>query len=190
MKWKYGFKLLSRICLILFYIIALLSIFTTTEHITRIWFSGSSFEKSFGIYEPIFTYFDLSFNKQPELFNNTSFLILSFVSTTAFCSLLLLFLWFLQKLLMNIYKENLFLYENVSLISKLGYTILFLGTLSTYTEEQLALKVLDLLKITNAQISLSTGAYLDTIIGGVVLLLIASALKFAVSAVEENKQTI
>ena len=190
MKWKFGFNLLSKICLILFYIIGLLFVFTTLEHVSLIWFADSALAKSFRPYEPIFSYIQLSFQNQPDLYDEKSFLILSFISISTSVLFMMLFLWFMRKLLKNIYLKSLFLQQNVAIIWKLGVITIVLGTVSTYIDEQITSRTLELLKITNATIQYSTLNYIDTIIGGIVLILIASALKYAVNAVEENEQTI
>ena len=190
MKWKYGFNLLANVCFILFFLVALTAIFVLTEHILRIWFPNSGLTNSFGNFEPLFGNFTFEFDVQPSLYSEQSFLILSFISSISLMVLCLLFLWFMRKLLKNIYKDNLFMYENVSIIYKLGVTILVFGTATNYTDQLLSSRALQTLNITNANIEFSNLAYLDTFISGILLLLIASALKHAVSAVEENKHTI
>ena len=190
MKWKFGFNFLSKICLILFYLIALLFVFTALEHISLIWFADSALAKFFLPYEPIFSYIQLRFQNQPALYDEKSFLILSFISMITNLLFLMLFLWLMRKLLRNIYLKSLFLHQNVSIIWKLGIITIILGTSSTYIDEQITSRTLELLKISNATIEYSTLNYIDTIIGGIVLILIASALKYAVNAVEENEQTI
>ena len=190
MKWKYGFNLLANVCFILFFLIALTTIFELIEHIPRIWFPDSDLTKSLGEFDPIFGNFVIEFDAQPSLYSEQSFLILSFVFTTSLMVLCLLFLWFMRKLLKNIYKDSLFMYENVSIIYKLGVTILVFGTATNYTDQLLSSRMLQTLTITNANVQFSNYAYLDAFIGGVVLLLIGAALKHAVSAVEENKHTI
>lgn len=102
----------------------------------------------------------------------------------------LLFLWWMCKLLDNIYEDSLFSYENVSIVFKLGLTLIVAGTAYTYTDGLLLSKALAALTVSNAQISLSDLSYVDTLIGGIVLLLISWALKIAVRAVEENNKTI
>jgi hypothetical protein len=190
MKWKYGFNLLSKICMILFYLIALLFVITTLEHVSLIWFADSALAKSFRPYEPIFSYVQLTFQNQPDLYDEKSYLILSYLSMSTNILFLMLFIWYMQKLLKNIYSESLFLYQNVSIIWKLGMITIVLGTASTYIDEQITSRTLGLLKISNATIEYSTLNYIDTLVGGIVLILIASALKYAVNAVEENQQTI
>ncbi|PFG12427.1 DUF2975 domain-containing protein [Bacillus sp. es.036] len=190
MKWKFGFNLLSKICMILFYIIALLLVITTLEHVSLIWFADSALAKAFRPYEPIFSYVQLTFQNQPDLYDEKSFLTLSFISMITNLLFLMLFLWLMRKLLKNIYLKSLFLYQNVSIIWRLGIITIILGTASTYIDEQITSRTLDLLKISNATIDYSTLNYIDTLIGGIILILIASALKYAVNAVEENEQTI
>lgn len=190
MNWKVWFNILSKVCLVLFYVIALVFVITTLEHVSLIWFSDSGLADSFRPYEPIFNYIQLTFHNQPQLYNERSFLILSFISLSTSLLFMMLFLWFMQKLLKNIYVKSLFLYENVSIIWKLGIITIVLGTVSTYIDEQITSQTLKLLNISNATIEYSTLNYIDTIISGIVLILIAAALKYAVNAVEENEQTI
>lgn len=119
-----------------------------------------------------------------------SFMVLSLISITTMILTALLFLRLMYKLLKNIYKDSLFMYENVSIIFKLGLTYLILGTAFTYTDGLLLSKALSALDITNAEIQSSNLSYIDSITWGIVLIILASALKTAVHAVEENKKTI
>ncbi|MMZ64570.1 hypothetical protein D1872_269100 [compost metagenome] len=80
--------------------------------------------------------------------------------------------------------------ENVPVFYRLGISIIVLGTLFNYTEGVMLSQAIGELKITNASISLTDISYVDSLISGFILIIIASALKIAVRAVEENKNTI
>ncbi|KZE74423.1 hypothetical protein AV654_29485 [Paenibacillus elgii] len=190
MKSKIVFKIGAILCLICFYFVVLIGIFALGEHSLRLWSPDSELARSFGDFQPLFSYIDLNFYQQPELYTDPSFVQLSFISTTCMLLFMLLFLWFMRKLLNNIYEDSLFSYENVSIVFKLGLTIIVTGSAYTYTDGLLLSKALAALTVSNAQISLSNLSYVDTITGGIVLLLISWALKIAVHAVEENSQTI
>src|SRR5699024_270003 len=184
------FKLLSLLCLIVFYFTILIGIFAILLHLSFIWDADSALSKSFGKFEPIFSYLELHFYQEPNLYMEKSFMVLSLISITTMILTALLFLRLMYKLLKNIYKDSLFMYENVSIIFKLGLTYLILGTAFTYTDGLLLSKALSALDITNAEIQSSNLSYIDSITWGIVLIILASALKTAVHAVEENKKTI
>lgn len=82
------------------------------------------------------------------------------------------------------------MYENSSILLRLGITFLVLGSAFTYTDGLKLSKAITALDISNASIKFSNSAYVDFIIVGIVLLIISSAMKIAVNAVEENKKTI
>lgn len=190
MKSKIVFKIGSILCLICFYLVILLGIFALGEHSLRLWNPDSDLTRSFGDFQPLFGYIDLHFYQQPGLYTDPSFIQLSFISTACMLLFVLLFLWWMCKLLDNIYEDSLFSYENVSIVFKLGLTLIVAGTAYTYTDGLLLSKALAALTVSDAQISLSDLSYVDTLIGGIVLLLISWALKIAVHAVEENNKTI
>ncbi|MCM3783467.1 DUF2975 domain-containing protein [Neobacillus mesonae] len=190
MKLKKIFKWGSRICMILFYFVLLLGIFNIFDHMSYIWFPDSAFAQSFGGFTPIFSYADLYFNEEPALYSDTSFILLSLLSATTMTVVSLLSLWYMSKFLRNIYADSLFMNQNVTILYKLGIVIIVLGTVFTYTDGLLLSKTLDELIITNAQLVLTDYSYLDSILSGIFLIIIASALKIAVQAVEENKNTI
>lgn len=190
MKATIVFKIGSILCLICFYFVVLIGIFTLGEHCLRLWNPDSDLTRSFGDFRPLFNYVDLNFYRQPELYTERSFIRLSLISTACMLLFALLFLWFMRKLLSNIYEDSLFSYENVSIVFKLGLTVIVAGSAYTYTDGLLLSKALAALTISNAQIALSDLSYVDTMIGGTVLLLISWALKIAVHAVEENNKTI
>ncbi len=65
-----------------------------------------------------------------------------------------------------------------------------LGSAFKYTDGLILSKALTAVDVSNATIQYSNISYIDAFIGGVFLLIIASAMKIAVEAVEENKKTI
>lgn len=190
MKSKIIFKIGSLISLIGFYLMMLLMIFMLMEGLSRLFIPASGFADSFGPLEPVFAYFTIDFRQQPAIYEEGQFLILYFVNELTTGLTALLFFWFMYKLLKNIHTYSLFMYENVSVLFKLGLSIGILGTASTYTSNLILSKVLSALSITNAHVSFSNLSYIDMIAGGIVLIIIALALRTAVNAVEENRKTI
>lgn len=190
MNSKNIFKILSKLSLILFYLVTLAGVVTLVMESFTISNPNSKIAKSYGGFEPIYSYINLNFLKQPDLYMEKSFMLLSLVSNATAFLLVIMFLWFMQKLLKNIYEDSLFMYENASIILKLGITIMIVGTISEYTNGLLTSKALTYLQISNAQINFINIAYFDLFITGTVLIIIAVALKRAVHAVEENKKTI
>lgn len=190
MKSKKIFKILSTLSLVLFYLFTIFGILILVMESFYIWKPDSNFIKSWGEFEPIFTYINLNFYQQPEIYSDKSFRALSLVTTATAFLLVNLFLWFMHKLLKNIYADGLFMYENASIIFKLGITTIFVGAVSTYTDGLLSAKALAALDVSNADITFSNLYYMDWILNGIILLIIAAALKTAVHAVEENKKTI
>ena len=190
MNLKIVYKMGSRLCLILFYLFILLALFAVAEHYFFIWQPESSLTQSFGEFKPIFGLVNVDFFQQPELYTDKSFLLLSLACNTAALLFGLLFLWYMHKFLKNMYIDGLFMYENVSILYKLGLTILVVGTAYIYIDGVLLSKAITALEITNAQLSMSNFSFVDSIIGGILIIIIASALKTAVHAVEENKNTI
>ncbi|MBY7144950.1 DUF2975 domain-containing protein [Virgibacillus sp. NKC19-3] len=190
MKSNIIFKITSILCLVLFYLVLLTGVVTIIEYASRIWMPGSGLARSFGTYEPIFGYMDLHFYQQPDLYADKSFIFLDFISYAGLFLFALLFLWFMYKLLKNIYGNSIFMYENVSILFKLGITFLVLGAATTFMDGLLLSKAITALDISNASIAFSNIAYVDFIIVGIVLLIISSAMKMAVNAVEENEKTI
>lgn len=187
---KFIFKIGSIICQIGFYLIILLSIFVLLDGISRLWAPESALAKSFGGLDPIFSYLDIHFDQEPALYDNTSFITLYVVNMLLTVFTVLLFFRYMHKLLKNIHHDSLFMHANVAIFFKLGVVVGLLGTVAAYTENRMALWVLTDLDITNAHISYSNISYLDTLVSGIFLILIALALRTAVRAVEENKQTI
>lgn len=187
MKSKKIFKILSILSLVLFYLIILLGIITVTMGALQVWKPGCCSLEEFN---PVFSYIDIYFYQQPDLYDDPSFRLLTLISGVNTFLLIGLVLWFMYKLLKNIYKDSLFMYENASIIFKLGISIIIVGSVFTYTDGLLLSKTLAILDITNAEIKFSNLSYMDTIFNGIVLIIIAAALKTAVHAVEENKKTI
>ncbi|WP_164214339.1 DUF2975 domain-containing protein [Virgibacillus sp. YIM 98842] len=184
------FKISSILCFILFFIVLLTGLFTIAAGFSYIWWPDSSFTKSLGEFEPIYAYMTFAFYGQPDLYTDSSFMVLSLFSDITLFLFVLLFLWLLYKLLKNIYKDSLFMYENVSILFWMGITFAVLGSATTYTDGLLLSKAIRELEISNASIAFSNIAYIDFIFGGIVMIIIAYALKKAVLAVEENKKTI
>ncbi|WP_211747793.1 DUF2975 domain-containing protein [Paenibacillus sp. Marseille-Q4541] len=190
LKSKKLFKAGSILCMILFYLTALVGIFIVGEHVAHLWFQDSSFTTFLGPFEPIFSYADLYFYEEPELYSSTSFLALSFASGILSIGTALLFLWYLSKFLKNLNKDGLFMKENVPILYKLGMVNLILGTAFVYLDGYLLKQALQELEIVNADMVFTDFSYWDSLISGFILILFASALKSAVHAVEENKNTI
>lgn len=80
--------------------------------------------------------------------------------------------------------------ENISILMKMGFTVLIVGTLSSYLDGLLLSKALAHVQIKNAQMTYSNVAYIDVLTAGFVLIIFSLALKRAVYAVVENKHTI
>src|SRR5690625_1785708 len=190
MRFNYLFKLLSILSLILFYIILLTGIITILADASYAWWPDSSFAKSFGEFAPLYAYMTLDFYQQPEIYADQSFRFLSLFSDAALFLFVLLMLWLLYKFLKYIYKDSLFMYENVSILFWMGITFAVLGSATTYIDGLLVSKAITDLEISNASIAFSNIAYADFIFAGIVMVIFASALKKAVHAVEENKKTI
>lgn len=190
MKLKIIFKIGSILSLIGFYLMILLGIFVLLEGISRLWMPGSALAESFGPLDPIFSYIEIDFNQSPALYSDTEFITLYLVNMLFVVLTGLLFSWYMFKLLKNIYHDSLFMYANVSIFFKLGMTVGLIGTVPIFAENRMLSAVLPKLDITNATISNVYPSYIETIFGGIVLILIAAALKIAVHAVEENKKTI
>lgn len=181
------FNSLSIICLILFCLTALLGILVFIMDLLYILKPGCC---GLGTFEPLFSYIDIYYYQQPRLYEDQFFRFLTLISDMSLFLLATLILWFLKGLLKNIHTDSLFMYENVSILYNLGITTIVLGSIFTYSEEFLLTKALAALDITNAEITFSALSYIDMIISGIILIIIASALKRAVYAVEENKKTI
>lgn len=190
MKSKRIFKIASIICLICFYLSILLGIFVLMEGGTHLWIPNSGLAESFDPFKPIFSEVDIDFFQAPPIYDDTWFLALNLVLGVVTVITALLFFWLMYKLLKNIHADSLFMYANVSILIKLGLTVGILGAAFTYLERYILKQVLEEMHIDNAQISLSSLSYIDSILSGIVLIIIAFALKTAVHAVEENKKTI
>ncbi|MGV2883703.1 DUF2975 domain-containing protein [Paenibacillus taichungensis] len=190
MKSNWMFNLGSKLALILFYVIFIVTFFMVLEHVAHLWFPNSGLTRSLGPFQPIFGYSEIIFNQNPELYSDSSFIALSFVSSMSMMVLVHMFLWYMHRLLRNVANNSLFMYKNVAILSRLGLFIIVMGFLFSYTGELLFTQAVAELDITNGQLMVSSLSYIDFILGGLVLLIIASALKNAVHAVEENKNTI
>lgn len=187
MKSKKVFKILSKSSLVLFYFCILSGIITLLFESLYVWNPGCC---SLPNFEPVFSYIDISFYQQPELYHDKSFRLLYLATNFTLFLLVTLFFWYMYKLLKNISKNSLFMYENVSILFKLGVTIIVVGSATTYLEGVLLSKALSALYVSNAEVVFSNLSYMDWIFNGIVLIIIAAALKTAVHAVEENKKTI
>lgn len=188
MKSKKIFKILSILSLILFYFITFTGVITLIMESLYVWNPSCC---SLPTFEPIFSnYIEINFYQQPELYSDQSYRLLYLISTLSLFLVIFLTLWYMHKLLKNISIDSLFMYENVPILFKLGVTITVLGSASTYIEGVLLSKTLSALEITNAEVMFSNLSYMDWILNGIILIIIAAALKTAVHAVEENKKTI
>jgi|GEM_PF-4952328 len=190
MKSKMIFKLGSVLSLVVFYITLLICVLEALEHISHLWFADSGWTGILGTFEPIFSYVDIHFKQHPDLYQSKSYIALSFVNSISAMLLTTMFAWYMHRLLRNIYRDSLFMNENVPVFYRLGISIIVLGTLFNYTEGVMLSQAIGELQITNASISLTDISYMDSLISGFILMIIASALKIAVRAVEENKNTI
>ncbi len=190
MNSKLLFKVAYLICRVLFILIIPIALYGILYHIAYIFFPNSSFAASFGNFEPIYSYLTIEFERQPDIFMQADLRILSFISEVSLFILVLGILRMIDKLFQNVYKNSLFMKENVNLFYRIGILILSLGTIFFYIDGLIFDKTIEGLNITNASIEFSNLSYIDTIISGIAFLLIGAALKVAVKAVEENKYTI
>ncbi|MFC0186769.1 DUF2975 domain-containing protein [Fictibacillus aquaticus] len=184
------FKVLSKISIILFYVLSAFGMLIIVLDSFRVFAPDSAITKSLGEVEPIFSYLNLNFHEQPAVYSQKSFLMLSLVSTITTFAVVVLFLWFMHKLLKNIHTDSLFMIENVSILMKMGLTIMIIGAASSLIEGILINRSLSDVQIANATISYSNIQFADYVINGIVLIIFSLALKKAVIAVEENKHTI
>ncbi|WP_458462003.1 DUF2975 domain-containing protein [Paenibacillus sp.] len=190
MKSNWMFSVGSKICQILFYVLFIVTFFIIMDHVAHLWFPDSGFTQSLGPFQPIFSYGYITFDQDPALYTEPGFIALSFLSNMSMMVLAHMFLWYMHRLLRNVGNNSLFMYENVAILSRLGLFIIVMGSLFSYSDDLLFSKALSNLDITNGQLMVSSLSYIDFVLGGLVLLIIASALKKAVHAVEENKNTI
>ncbi|SFB04540.1 Protein of unknown function [Lentibacillus halodurans] len=190
MTSNFIFRISSMLSLILFYLVLLIGLFTLIANGSYIWWPHSAFTNSLGEFEPLYGYMTLNFSQQPDLYTDKSFMVLSFISNLILFLFMLSFLWLLYRFLKNIYTDGLFMYENVSILFRMGIAFAVLGSAATYMDGLLLSKAMTALEISNASIGFSNIAYADFIIAGIVIMLIASALKTAANAVEENEKTI
>ncbi|WP_163580698.1 hypothetical protein [Gracilibacillus saliphilus] len=190
MNTKILFKVTYLICRTLFILIIPIGLYSFLYHMAFLFFPNSSFAESFGEFEPTISLLTIEFETQPDIFINTDLKILSFICEISLFILVLGILRIVDKLFKNIYKESLFIMENVKLFYMIGIFILSFGTIFFYTEGLIFDKTIEALHITNASIGFSNLSYIDTIFTGIACLLIGVALKVAVKAVEENKYTI
>ncbi|WJE16929.1 DUF2975 domain-containing protein [Halobacillus sp. ACCC02827] len=184
------YKIGSIAALVLFYLVCLLSIFMLASNIGYIWYPNSAFTASLGAFDPLYTYFELHFDTTPVVYTEPSFRWLSFASEATMTVFALLFLWFLHQLLKNIHHAGLFTESNVTVLFRFGLTVSILGTAFGYMDSRLSSAAITALDVRNGSIEFTSLYHLDMLFGGIVLLIIASALKTAVRAVEENKKTI
>lgn len=187
MKSKKIFKWGSKACLILFYIILLAGVFIVMDHVGHLWFPGSEFVQFFGGFEPVFSYTDLNFDQAPALYSDPSYIAISLLSSATMLVSFLFFLWYIHKLLGNIHAHSLFMVENVAILYKLGFTTIIFETIYTFTEGLLLSRAVNELVITNGRIVLTDLSYIESIESGLIIMIIASALKVAVRALEEKK---
>lgn len=183
------FKFLSLLSLIFFYAFLASGLFVISSEAIATAKPESAFAKSWG-FDPVYTDFNIYFHHFPDLYNDPTFRLLDLVTEGTTFLLIVLVLWYLHKLFKNIYKDNLFVYKNVSVIFRLGFAILVFGTVSSFTNGLLESRVISELQIKNAEVVLSNLSYLDYLLTGFVLMIVSIALKKAVQAVEENKDTI
>jgi len=109
------------------------------------------------------------------------------ITTVTFAIILI---WLIYKLLRNLTIDKFFTMKNVAIIRNLGINAIILGSISNFTEGLLLSKIFRILDITNANITFSNMSYLDTILNGVLFILISYGMKIATRAIEENEQTI
>ncbi|TDQ40794.1 DUF2975 family protein [Aureibacillus halotolerans] len=190
MKSKRIFKLGSTMFLIFFYVVLLFSLLSMLEKVSYLWWPESGLAAFFGPFDPIYSMFTIQFNEHPTLYQDSGF-----ISLALLCDVMMgvfggLFCWYMHRLLKNIFLDSLFTYKNVGVLFKLGIVSIVPGSAFVLLDNLLAQKALALLTITNATMTFTDVTYLESISSGVVLLFISLALKQAVHAVEENKQTI
>lgn len=190
MRLKSLFRMGSILCLVLFYSILVIETFAVLSHICYLWFPQSEFTKSLGSFDPFFSDINLHFNQEPNLYTHKSFIILSLISSSSLLLLGASIAWYMHKLLRNVYRDSFFVRENVSIFFKLGLFTMILGTLSCYTESLMLTQTIQELEITNAHMNITDFSYIDSMVSGLILIIISAALKTAVHAVEENKHTI
>lgn len=177
------------LCIILFCITAVFGgIFTIIDHVIHLWFPDHPMTVFLGPFEPIFAYANIYFYEQPELYSSSSFLTLSFLGSISSIGIVLFFLWYIGRLIKNINEEGLFNKINVSIFYKLGTATLILGTISDYLDSYLFNQAIQELEIVNADFVLTDFSYLDSLISGGVLFLIAYVLNKAILAIEGKEQ--
>ncbi|MBH0170216.1 MAG: DUF2975 domain-containing protein [Bacillota bacterium] len=190
MKWKIFYKYGAKLCSVLFYVIGLIGIFTLVYHLSYLMSPTGELAKSFGAFDPVYSNLTLVFDQQPLLYKDEEFIVLSLVTSIIMFVFALIFLRLMRKLLQNLHQESLFMMENVKILFKMGITILVLGSAFTFMDELLMTKALKEIHVTNASVTYTGLAYVDTFFTGIFVMILASALKVAVEAVEENKHTI
>ncbi|MFC4403029.1 DUF2975 domain-containing protein [Gracilibacillus xinjiangensis] len=190
MKLKALFKFAYIFCSIGFYLALLITLFSILYHSAFLWYPNSDFTQTFGSFEPFYSYLLIYFKEVPAVYQEKNIIILSFISSTLFSMWILVGLRILHKLFKNIYKESLFIEQNVKLLYILGGVDLVIGSLFIYFDGLLFEKALNALDITNAMVEFTNIDYVETIVSGVIFMMIGAALKVAVRAIEENKYTI
>lgn len=182
-------KILSLLSLIFFYVLSVLGLLITGAESVTVVKPESTFAKSWG-FEPIYIDMNIHFDHSPDLYNDQAFRVLDVLSVGTTFLFVVLILWYVHKLFRNIYKDNVFMYENVSVIFRLGLVFLVVGTLYAFTNGLLESKAVQQLRITNAEVEIFNMSYVDFLLTGVVLVIASTSMKKAVHAVEENKDTI
>ncbi|SER68305.1 Protein of unknown function [Gracilibacillus ureilyticus] len=190
MKLKALFKFAYIFCSIGFYLALIISFFSFAYHIAYLWFPESNFAKSVGPFEPMYSYLIIYFEEIPAIYLDKNVIMLSFIATITLFLYILVVLRILHKLFKNIYRQSLFIEQNVKLLYMLGAIDLVLGSVFIYFDGLIFEKVLTALEITNATVEFTNIDYIETIISGVIFIMIGAALKVAVRAIEENKYTI
>ena len=190
MKWEMFYKYGAKLCSVLFYVIGCLSIFNLVYHLSYLMSPTGDLAKSFGTFEPVYSNLTLVFDTQPLLYKDEEFIILSLAASIIMFVFILIFLRLMRNLLQHLHQESLFMMENVKILFKMGITILVLGSAFTFMDELLMTKALKEIDVTNAAVTYTGLAYVDTFFTGIFVMILASALKVAVEAVQENKHTI
>ncbi|MFD1019162.1 DUF2975 domain-containing protein [Thalassobacillus hwangdonensis] len=175
---------------VLFYFFLVSGLLVTVLEAITIFNPKGKVAEGLGGFEPIYGTFNLTFDKEPALYDEQSFQLLSLADTVVLFAFVTLLFLLLHKLLKNVHEEQVFMYENVSLLFKLGLLVLVIGSVSTLLGEILSARALEQLTVTNADLSYTPFAFADFIITGIVLIVISVTLKKAVHAVKENEETI
>lgn len=190
MRSKKILNISSKIVLLLLSLLLLVLLIELLEFFSRIFYPTSGLTESFGILEPVFSFLNIHFYQEPVLYSNTNFIILTLMNRITTVTFAIILIWLIYKLLRNLTKDKFFTMKNVAIIRNLGINAIILGSISNFTEGLLLSKIFRILDITNANITFSNMSYLDTILNGVLFILISYGMKIATRAIEENEQTI